>query len=150
MSRATIRKPMREDSPRCRSALSSEAHAAVSAVDVAHWVHVFPTETFAMRYDRDRLTHPKGFAIANPFIESARNRDGQQEAVYRLWVDVPSVIRTDNPFLQRRLSSSIRIVESSAHLPQSARFRGARYKSVTSNRRRLLRQYIRLYSIRWS
>ena len=64
----------------CRPTLSAEAHAAVTAVDVALWFQVLLTEIFSRKFDYQRLTPPTEFPLLNPFNESPPNADLKKEA----------------------------------------------------------------------
>ena len=63
-----------------RSTLAAEAHAAVTALDVALWVQVLLTEIFTRHLDYQRLTPPTEFPRLNPFHESPSNAEVKKEA----------------------------------------------------------------------
>ena len=63
----------------CRSTLAAEAHAAVTAVDVALWFQVLLIEIFTQKFDYRRLTPPTDFPLRNPFNDSPSNAEVQQE-----------------------------------------------------------------------
>ena len=67
----------------CRSTLAAEAHAAVSAVDVALWFQVLLTEIFTHNFDYRKLTPPTEFPLVNPFHESPSDADVRKEASIR-------------------------------------------------------------------
>ena len=64
----------------CRSTLSAETHAAVSAVDVALWFQVLLIEIFTHRFEYQRLTPPTFFPLQNPFRESPSDAEVKKEA----------------------------------------------------------------------
>ena len=54
----------------CRSSLSAETHAAITATDWALWFQVFLTEIFTQVFDVRRISPPTSFPLRNPFGES--------------------------------------------------------------------------------
>ena len=67
----------------CRSTLSDEANAAVTAVDVALWFQVLLTEIFRHQFEYKRLTPPTEFPLLSPFNDSPPNEELQREESLR-------------------------------------------------------------------
>ena len=68
----------------CRSTLSAESHAAVTAVDVALWFQVLLIEICTHRFEYQRLTPPTFSPLQNPFRESPSDAEVQKEAAENL------------------------------------------------------------------
>ena len=83
----------------CRSTLSAEAHAAVTAVDAALWTQVLMTEVFTGRYEHARLTPPTEFPIQDPFSEAPSNQEVKRETQYDHLIALATMIHTANPLV---------------------------------------------------
>ena len=84
----------------CRSTLAAEAHAAVTAVDVALRTQVLLTEIFTGKYDHTRLTPPTEFPIQDPFRPSPTNEEVQAETKHHYLTSLATMFHTLNPLLQ--------------------------------------------------
>ena len=84
----------------CRSTLAAEAHAAVSAVDVALWTQVLLTEIFSGKYEYARLTPPTEFPIQDPFRPAPTNEEVQAETKNHYMTSLATMFHTLNPLLQ--------------------------------------------------
>ena len=63
----------------CRSTLSPDAHASVTAVDAALWFQVLLTAISTRHFDYKRLTPPTEFPPVNPFRAPPSDSDVRNE-----------------------------------------------------------------------
>ena len=87
----------------CRSTLSAEAHAAVTAVDAALWTQVLMIEIFTGRYEHTRLTPPTEFPIQDPFNEAPSNQEVKRETQYDHLIALSTMMHTANPLCTPRV-----------------------------------------------
>ena len=87
----------------CRSTLSAEAHAAVTAVDVALWTQVLLTEIFTGKYDHARLTPPTEFPIVDPFNQAPTNQEVKQETKYDRFIALATMMHSANPLFTSKV-----------------------------------------------
>ena len=83
----------------CRSTLAAEAHAAVTAVDVALWFQVLLTEIFTHHFDYQLLTPPTHFPLRNPFHESPSNAEVTEETTLERILLMAAVTHSANPMI---------------------------------------------------
>ena len=83
----------------CRSTLAAEAHAAVTAVDVALWMQVLLIELFTGRFDYARLTPPTEFPIKDPFSQAPTNQEVKQQTGYDKLIMLTTMMHSANPLL---------------------------------------------------
>ena len=83
----------------CWPTVAAEAHAAVTAVDVALWPQVLLTEIFTRKFDYKRLTPPKVFPLLNPFRESPSDSEVRKEALSRKIHALKASSHSANPML---------------------------------------------------
>ena len=59
----------------CRSSLSAEAHAAITAVDWSLWFQVFLIELFTNHFEVRKISPPTSFPLRNPFGKSPTDNE---------------------------------------------------------------------------
>ena len=63
----------------CRSSLSAETNAAITAADWSLWFQVFLTEIFTQEFKIKQISPPTSFPLRNPFEESPTDREIKRE-----------------------------------------------------------------------
>ena len=83
----------------CRSTLAAEAHAAVTAADVALWVQILLIDVFTGKFDYTRLTPPTDFPIKGPFSQAPTNQEAKLQTGYDRLVALTTMIHSANPLV---------------------------------------------------
>ena len=81
----------------CRSALSAEAHAVVTAVEVELRTQILLAALFSGKYDYARLNHLAEFPIVGPLNQDPANQESKQETKYEKAIALSKMIHSDNP-----------------------------------------------------
>ena len=63
----------------CRSSLSAETNAAITAADWSLWFQVFLIEIFTQKFDIRQISPPTSFPLRNPFEESPTDVELKRE-----------------------------------------------------------------------
>ena len=79
----------------CKSSLSDEAHATITALDWSLWFHVLLIELFANHFDIRQICPPTSFPMRNPFGESPTDDEvcGEVKKMHRQTIEKAMNIR---------------------------------------------------------